>query len=223
MTVQTALAERYSARAFTAQEPDPQLVQRMLEQAAQSPSAGNLQPWQVIALRGAALQELIDAVRGDTPQDDALTASYPADLWEPYRTRRFQVGEGMYGALGIGHDDAQARQAQAAQNFSFFGAPVGILICADRRMQPAQWLDVGIYLQSLMLLATENGLATCAQGFWRRMQAGVKPFLHLPESYMVICGVALGYADASAPINQWRTSRAEPGDWLQLRGFAPGA
>ncbi|THU04999.1 nitroreductase [Lampropedia puyangensis] len=219
MSVESALQARFSARAFTAQEPDAALVQRILVQAAQAASGGNLQPWQVIALRGSALEELVTAVRQSPADDNDNTQSYPANLWDPYRSRRYKNGEDLYASLQIGRDNKPARLEQLAKNFSFFGAPVGLLICVDHRMGNAQWADLGIYLQSLMLLATEHGLATCPQGFWRRYQSGLKPFLNLPDAYMVAFGVSLGYADMSAPINQWRADRAAPQEWLQLRGF----
>lgn len=219
MTVESALQARFSARAFTPQEPDAALVERILRLSAQAASGGNLQPWKVIALRGAPLQELIATVQQSSADENAQTQSYPAPLWEPYRSRRYKNGEDLYASIGIGRDNKPARLEQLSKNFQFFGAPVGVLVCVDQRMGNAQWADLGIYLQSLMLLATENGLATCPQGFWRRFQTGLKPFLNLPEEYMVAYGVSLGYADMDAPINQWRADRVEPQDWLQLRGF----
>lgn len=217
--VEAALQARYSARAFTRQEPDPELLRRLLVQAGRAASGGNLQPWQVLALRGAALAELIATARQGQADEDERQLSYPPSLWEPYRSRRYKNGEDLYASLGIGRDDKPARLAQLARNFEFFGAPVGILVCIDQRMGHAQWIDLGIYLQSLMLQATAHGLATCAQGFWRRYQGALKPLLGLPEHYMIAFGIALGYADDSAPINQWRADRADPQQWLQMRGF----
>lgn len=219
MTVESALAERHSARAFTAQKPDGQWVKSLLEQAGQSASAGNLQPWKVIALTGAPLQEVIAAVQASEAEDTPATASYPPSLWEPYRSRRFENGEDLYATLGIAREDKEGRLAQLAKNFEFFGAPFGLFVIVDERMLPAQWLDLGIYLQSLMLLATEQGLATCAQGFWRRYQSPLKQTLQLAEGEMVAFGVSLGYEDKEARINQWRSKRASTHEWLQTRGF----
>ncbi|RMX05023.1 nitroreductase [Corticibacter populi] len=220
MSVLSALQDRFSARAFTAQEPDARRVAQLLELAALAPSGGNLQPWRVIALRGAPLAELVQAVEAGAPDEDGATLSYPPNLWEPYRSRRYENGEDLYRSLGIGREDKPARLRQLARNASFFGAPVGIFICVDRRMGPAQWVDLGAYMQSLLLLAAEQGLATCAQGFWRRYQAVLRPRLALQgEDEIVAFGIALGHADMDAPINQWRSSRAPASEWLQLRGF----
>lgn len=219
MTVESALSKRHSVRAFTSQKPEPQLVRHLLENAAQAASAGNLQPWKVIALTAEPLQSIIAAVKGQEAQETPATSSYPPNLWEPYRTRRFKNGEDLYQALGIAREDKEARLAQLAHNFEFFGAPYGAFVIVDERMLPAQWLDLGIYLQSLMLLATENGLATCAQGFWRRYQEPLKKALNLADNEMVAFGIALGYEDTQAAINQWRSSRAPVNEWLDMRGF----
>lgn len=219
MTVELALQQRYSARAFTAEQPSADLVRQLLELAGRSPSGGNLQPWHVIALAGEPLQQLIAAVKAGQPEDTSATISYPPSLWEPYRTRRYQNGEELYQSIGIGRDDKPARLEQLARNTGFFGAPVGIFVSTEERVTQAQWVDLGIYLQSLLLLAAERGLVTCAQGFWRRYQQPLRQQLGLPQDHIVAFGVALGYADAQAPINQWRSTRAPVDEWLRLRGF----
>ena len=220
MDVSHALRARRSVRAFLPAVPPGALVQTLLQEAAQAASGGNLQPWRVVALTGEPLRALLAAVAQAQPGEDESLQSYPPNLWEPYRTRRFANGEDLYRTLGIPREDKAARLKQLAKNAEFFGAPVGIFVCVDERMGMPQWADLGIYLQSLMLLAVQHGLATCAQGFWRRYTAVVQQQLDLPEGYRVAVGVALGYEDTTAPINTLRTPRAPWAEWGQLHGFA---
>jgi nitroreductase len=125
----------------------------------------------------------------------------------------------MYSALGIPREDKASRMAAIARNFEFFGAPVGMFFCLDRRMGPPQWSDVGMYMQSVMLLAREHGLHTCAQEAWSVWHRTVGEFLRLPPELLLFAGMALGYRDESAPINRLRTDRAPLGEFAELRGF----
>ena len=219
MNVNDALHARRSVRAFLPRVPEAAVVRSMLHSAARAASGGNLQPWRVTALTGVPLAQLLEVVAQADPQDGPSGTSYPPSLWEPYRSRRFENGEDLYRTLSIGRDDKPARLKQLARNAQFFGAPVGIFVSVDARMGLAQWADLGIYLQSLMLLAVEQGLATCAQGFWRRFGDTVAAQLALPEGYEVAFGIALGWEDVNAPINRLRATRADPGEWLDLQGF----
>jgi nitroreductase len=215
-----ALQARRSVRAFLPQAPSAAQVQSLLEGAAQAASGGNMQPWRVLALTGEPLQQLLSAVAAAEAEEGPANLSYPANLWEPYRTRRFANGEDLYRTLGIPRENKAARLEQLAKNAEFFGAPVGVFICVEERMGYPQWADLGIYLQSLMLLAVEQGLATCPQGFWRRYTQTLTQALELPEGYRVAFGVALGYEDVQAPVNGLRATRAPWGEWGALRGFA---
>lgn len=219
MNVSQAVAQRISVRAF---RPDPvagALVREILEAAARAPSGGNLQPWRVHALTGAPLEALKAKVRenpfGETPEYDV----YPANLWEPLRTRRYQCGEDLYATIGIPRDDKAARLAQLAKNGELFGAPVGLFFSLDRRVGPPQWSDVGMLMQTIMLLAVERGLATCAQEYWARYPQTLTETLNLPEDHMIFSGMALGYADQTAPINTLRTRRDPFEVWGEMRGF----
>jgi len=218
MNVEQALSMRHSVRAFLSQAPDKALVKQLLMQAAKSASGGNLQPWRVIALSGEPLRGLIDTIKGSQANPQAGT-SYPSPLFEPYRSRRFENGEMLYQALGIARDDKTARLKQWHKNGDFFGAPVGLFIAVHQRMGYAQWIDLGIYLQSLMLLACENGLATCAQGYWRDYNEQLIKTLELPADYQIAFGIALGFTDKTAPVNQWRSTRADFSEWGELSGF----
>ena len=218
INVEQAMQQRHSVRAFLPKPVDVALVRDLLAQAGQAASGGNLQPWRVVALAGQSLQDLRQAMRTATSNHDPALV-YPTSLWEPYRSRRFENGEDLYRSIGIARDDKQGRLMQLAQNTQMFGAPVGVFVAVDRRMVHAQWVDLGIYLQSLMLLAAEKGLATCAQGFWRNYSDFVCKHLALPEDCQIAFGMALGYEDTAAPINQWRSSRAQVDDWCEMRGF----
>lgn len=219
MNVSQAVAQRISVRAF---RPDPvpgALVREVLEAAARAPSGGNLQPWRVHALTGAPLEALKARVRenpfGETPEYDV----YPANLWEPLRTRRYQCGEDLYATIGIPREDKAARLAQLAKNGELFGAPVGLFFSLDRKVGPPQWSDVGMLMQTIMLLAVERGLATCAQEYWARYPQTLAEVLNLPADHMIFSGMALGYADETAPINTLRTRRDPFEVWGEMLGF----
>lgn len=212
LSVSEAVAARTSIRAFLDKPVPGDLVRRIVEAAARSPSGGNLQPWHVHVLGGEELvrfkalmaQRMAADPRGDGPGYDI----YPADLGEPYRSRRGECGEDMYATMGIAREDKRARLGFIAGNFRFFGAPVGIFVCVDRQMGPPQWSDLGMYIQTLMLLAKEAGLDSCPQEAWTLWHKTVAEFLNLPEQQMLFCGLALGYADPAQPVNKLRTSRA---------------
>ena len=219
MNVSDAVQRRASVRAFKPDLPPAPVVRAILENAARAPSGGNLQPWHVHALAGEPLAQLLHLVATDPMQDAPEYAVYPPDLWEPYRTRRWRNAEQLYAALGIPREDRVARLQQMQKNATFFGAPVGIFLSVDRRVGPPQWADLGIYLQTVMLLATEQGLDTCAQEFWAFRSQPVARFLDLPPERMLFAGIALGWRDESAPINQWRTERDLFKAWAEMRGF----
>ena len=223
MNVTDALTSRMSCRAFLPTPVPEATVRTILETARCAPSGGNLQPWHVHALAGAPLAELVALVRSRLPAhprgEGAEYDVYPAGLWEPYRSRRFKCGEDLYATIGVERGDTFARLLQFARNYEFFGAPVGLFFCIDRRMGPPQWSDLGMYMQSVMLLAREHGLHTCAQEAWSVWYQTVGEFLLLPPELMLFSGMALGHRDESAPINALRTDRAPLEEFASLRGF----
>ena len=219
MDVTQALRQRRSVRAFLPDAPPAALVQTLLQEAAQAASGGNLQPWRVVALTGEPLRQVLAAVATAPAEDAPTNQSYPPSLWEPYRTRRFANGEDLYRTLGIPREDKAARLEQLAKNAEFFGAPVGIFVCVDERMGLPQWADLGIYLQTVMLLATEQGLGTCAQEYWAFRSQPVRAFLALPPERLLFAGLALGWPDEGAAINQWRSERDPFEAWGEMRGF----
>lgn len=223
MDVTEAVARRVSIRAFKPDTPPAAVVREILELAARAPSGGNLQPWRVWALAGDALAGLKARVAanpfGETPEYDV----YPPNLWDPFRTRRFQNGEDLYASIGIPREDKPARLRQLAKNGELFGAPVGLFFCLDRKLGPPQWADLGMYMQTVMLLAVEHGLDTCAQEYWARYPRTLAEVLGLPEDHMVFSGMALGWRDETAPINTLRSAREPFEVWGEMRGFDQGS
>lgn len=223
MNVSNAVASRISCRAFLDKPVEKQILVEILESAKRAPSGGNLQPWLVHALTGQPLAEFLAAIRGKLsmlPVGEGTEYNiYPPELHDPYRARRFKCGEDLYATIGIPRDNRQARVGQFSRNYEFFGAPVGLFFCIDRRMGQDQWADLGMFMQTVMLLARERGLHTCAQEAWAIWHKTIAEFLQLPPGVMLFSGMALGYMDESAPINSLRTERAALADFATLQGF----
>ena len=221
MKVSEAIASRKTIRAF---KPDPvprETVEAILRLAARAPSGGNLQPWKVYALIGPARDELVRRVaevRRQTPMGGRPEYHiYPLDLTEPYRSRRFRIGEAMYATMGIPREDKVARLNFFSGNWAFFGAPVGLIVTIDRIMQQGQWADLGMFLQNVMLLAREHGLHTCPQEAWALFHATIREYLAVPENEMIFCGIALGTADEAAAVNALDSERAPLEEWAVVR------
>jgi nitroreductase len=223
MDVREAIESRFSCRAFL-DTPVPEAVVRdILERAARAPSGGNLQPWRVYALTGAPLAALKSEVAPrarETPRGEgAEYRVYPEGLTEPYETRRRTVGELLYRSIGVPREDRAGRYRQFSRNFLFFDAPVGLFFAIHRQMGPPQWADLGMYLQTVMLLARAHGLHSCAQEAWASWHKSVEAALDLPRDLMLFCGMALGYADPDAAINQWRSPREPLDGFASFLGF----
>jgi nitroreductase len=224
MGVRDAVASRFSCRAFLPNPVPLATVREILTRAARAPSGGNLQPWRVHALAGAVLEDLKARIRPHAPSnprgEGAEYQVYPSPLKEPYHSRRFQVGADLYRAIGIPREDRPARYRQYARNFEFFGAPIGLLFTIDRSMGPPQWSDLGMYIQTVMLLARAYGLDTCSIEAWTHWHKTASAFLALPPEEMVFCGMALGYGDPAARINDWRSTRETLDGFAVFCGFA---
>ncbi len=200
MDVTAAVYARRSVRAFLPTPVPDETIAELLTKAARSPSGGNVQPWRIYVVNGDATPALVASLEGRAPERP-LYDIYPADLWEPHRSTRFGIGEAMYAALGIPRDDRGGRLAHLARNFRFFDAPAAIFCFVDTRMGKPQWSDLGMFLQTFMLLATEAGLDTCAQEAWASWPHAVAEFVGAPDTEMLFCGVAIGHADPDAPVN----------------------
>jgi nitroreductase len=211
-TVSEAIATRRSVRAF---RPDPvarETLERILTRALRAPSGGNVQPWRLYALLGPARDGLVARVaeaRREHPMGEAPEYQiYPPNLTEPYRTRRFRVGEMMYATMAIPREDKAARLNFFSGNWDFFGAPAGLIVTMDRQMQEGQWADLGMLLENIMLLAREEGLHSCPQEAWAMFHRTVRDYLSIPENELIFCGMAIGHADESHPVNSLVSERA---------------
>jgi nitroreductase len=224
MDVFEAVASRYSCRAFLPTPVPEKIVRDILERASRAASGGNLQPWRVHALAGKKLEALRAIVRSrldELPRfEGAEYDIYPRDLKEPYESRRHRSGVMLYQSVGVTREDRAGRYRQYARNFLFYDAPVGMFFSIDRSMGPPQWSDLGGYIQTVMLLARDYGLHSCAQEAWTHMHKTLPPFLGLPPEYMLFCGMALGHADPDAPINNWRSPREPLDAFASFEGFA---
>ena len=213
MQVSDALAARKSIRNFLDTPVPDEMIAALLEKAARAASGGNLQPWRVYVINGESMSRFLAHVQSRTEPEEPAYPIYPANLKEPYRSFRYKVGEEMYGLLGIPREDKAARLAHLARNFRFFDAPAAFFCFVDRIMGPPQWSDLGMFLQSFMLLAKEAGLDTCAQEAWSNKAETVCTFLNPPDEWMLFCGMAIGHANPDAPVNELVTERDALSNW----------
>lgn len=222
MKVSEAIQSRMSCRAFTDQPVSWEIIRAILEVARRAPSGGNLQPWRVHVVGGEKLRELralVAAKLPTHPNGEGLEYPiYPPNLWEPYRSRRFKCGEDLYATIGVSREDKAGRASQFARNYDFFCAPLALFFSVDRRMGADQWADIGMFMQSVMLLAREHGLHTCAQEAWAVWYGTVNAFLSLGPELMLFCAMAVGYRAETAPINQLRTDRAPVDEFATFVG-----
>lgn len=224
MTPSIALKDRRSIRAFQNKAVPVESVTAIIDAARQTASSSNMQPWRLYVMAGDDLDQLRGAVRqslaANPTGEGAEYKIYAEPLKDIYNARRKQCAEDMYATIGIARENKLGRMIQFSRNFDFFGAPVGMILAIDRTMEPGQWADVGMFLQSLLLVAHEHGLGVCAQAAWAAMPKTVGAHLALPPELMIFCGISMGYADPDAPINDTVTGRADFDAIAELRGFA---
>ncbi len=223
MNVTEAVTTRRSVRAFLDKPVDQTILRRILEKAQRSPSGGNTQPWHAAVLTGEPMQALFRSVADVLPQGRAAHTPeydiYPKDLDGAYEQRRRDVGEDLYRALEITRENKAGRLMWFANNFRGFGAPVLMLVHTPKYMGPPQWSDVGMWLQSVMLLLREEGLDSCAQEAWAMYSAQVRQATAIPDDHIFFCGMAIGYRDAGAPVNNFAVKRAELCESVTWQGF----
>lgn len=226
MNVTEAVQSRRSIRAFLDTPVPPALLREAVQLAARAPSGGNVQPWQIHVLAGTPLREfkaIMQVQSTKAPKQPPQYAVYPENLWDPHRTARYELGEQMYALLGVPRTDKLGRLQQFARNFQFFDAPAALFCYVDRRMGAPQWSDLGMYLQTLMLLLRERGLDSCAQECWSVHHDTVSQFLGTPETSMLFCGMAIGHADPEAPVNRLVSERIPLEQFASFRGLdSPG-
>ncbi|MCP4565637.1 MAG: nitroreductase [Bosea sp.] len=203
--VEKAIASRRAVRAFLPDPVDPALVRRLIELAAQAPSGTNMQPWRlrVLGPRSRARLEtaLIAALDDPSPREEEYRY-YPTTFREPYLSRRRKVGWDLYGLLGVAKGDHAGMRRQTEANLRFFGAPVALMLTVDRDLEIGSWLDLGAFIQTLLIAAQGHRLESCPQAIFARFHAVVRRELSIPQSEVVVCGIALGKADPDAPANR---------------------
>ena len=223
MKVSEAVATRRSVRKFTDQKVDREVLARILEKSQRSPSGGNTQPWNALVLTGEPLQRLFARIAQDLPRGREAFAPeyhvYPPELEGAYEERRFGVGEALYAALGIPREDKAKRLMWFAENFRAFGAPVLMLVHTPRYMGPPQWSDIGMWMQTIGLLAREEGLDTCFQEAWAVYSPQIREMVDIPEDHIFFCGIAIGHRDADAAVNNFEVPRAATGESICWEGW----
>ncbi|ALV08344.1 nitroreductase [Roseateles depolymerans] len=211
--VEAAIQTRHSMRAFLPTPVPRETLERILQVAARAPSGTNTQPWQVHVLTGASRERLVQRLQAayNNPEELAQHAEeyayYPSEWVSPYIDRRRKVGWDLYGLLGITKGDKARMHAQHGRNYRFFDAPVGLMFTIDRVMQQGSWLDYGMFLQNVMVAARAHGLHTCPQAAFTQFHRLIAEELNLGPEQMLVCGMALGYADPQAVENTLVTER----------------
>ena len=210
MDVYEAVASRRAVRGFTNEPVPMEVLQRVLSVAAQSPSGSNLQPWNSYVLTGPLLAELktraIERVAHGDPWDEREYEMYPRQLKPPYRERRSAFGKERYSALGVAREDWEARQRAAIANWNCFGVPAALFCYIDRDLGRPQWADIGMYLQTVMLLLRAEGLHSCPQMAWSQVRETVAEVLLPPDGLILFCGMSIGHEDSR--VSYIRTGRA---------------
>lgn len=223
MDVTEAILSRRSMRGYTDEPVSREILERILTTAGRAPSGGNIQPWRVYVLTGAAKEALLKAVQDKIASgisgDPTEYNVYPPEITDPYRTRRRKTGRDLYETIKIPYDDRAGKLAQFARNYQFFGAPVGMIFTIDRQMEQPGFSDLGMFIQSIMLLAREEGLHSCAQESWSTWNRTVMDVLEIPNNEMVFCGLALGHLDEDAAINSLVTDREPLDVYASFHGF----
>ena len=222
-TVDEAITSRRSVRAFLPTPVPRALIEHILQVASRAPSGTNMQPWCVHVVAGEAKEKLsraiLDAFEAGTEDHERRWKYYPEPLFEPYLSRKRAVGWGLYGLLGIRKGDHAQMKAQQAQNFLFFGAPVGMFFTIDNRLEIGSWLDYGMFIQNIMISARSHGLQTCAQACFADYHRIIRAHLGIPEDHTVICGLSIGYEDKAAVVNRLQTDRAPVSEFAHFTDY----
>jgi nitroreductase len=210
MNMISVIRARQSRRAFLDRDVETDKIQAILDAARWAPSGANMQPWRVAVVRGESKRRISEAVIAKREAGDAEVPDYqyyPSEWFEPYKSRRRETGLALYGARNIGREDTQARNEAWNDNYRFFGAPVGLLVFLDRRLGQGSWVDIGMFLQNILLVAESMGLATCTQASLAEYPQTVRRILGIGDEMALVCGISLGYPDPGAAVNAYRTPR----------------
>lgn len=219
LSVDVAIHARHSVRSFRSDSLSKRTVEDILSVAARAPSGTNMQPWRVTILDRPRIDAVADAICAsrilpkNAKWDDYRY--YPEAIPEPYGERRRTVGAALYQLMGIERRDVKAMRTHFESNFRFFGAPVGLLISIDRRLEKGSWLDVGMFIQTVLLAAQARGIGSCVQAAFAPYHRQIRPVVNMPDSEVLICGIALGISDETRPENMLRTERADFNEWTR--------
>jgi len=226
MNVTEAVRQRISTRAFLPTPISRADLAEMLETAQRAPSGGNVQPWRVIAVTGAEKDAIIALAEAELRENPRAVIETDRPVYPDFRlldpvydARRRRVGEMMYEKIGIPREDKAGRLAWFFNNYRFFGAPVGLFLIIDKRMGHGQWAHMGMYMQTLALLAEERGWGTCMQECWSRLRPQLHARFGLDDNHMVYAGISLGVPDMDDPVNDLYAERAPQGEVVEFRGW----
>lgn len=223
MNVTEAVTSRRSVRQFLDKPVDKAILEQVLKTAQRSPSGGNTQPWNAVVVGGDELTRITNAVKAKAataPMGENIEyAIYPKDLDGRYESQRRAVGIEMFNAVGLERGDGAGRITQMAQNWDSFGAPVQLFTYTKKYMGPPQWSDMGMWLQTVMLLLREAGLDSCSQEIWAMYGTYMRELLDIDDDHIFFCGMAIGYRDPDAPINNFDVPRVPISDAIEFRGL----
>jgi nitroreductase len=221
--VEQVMMSRFANRFYLNRAVDLQLITGILHAARHAGTGANVQPWRVYVTTGSAKTALTNAIstaHRTAPGEHTSEYSYfPDPLPEPFATRRREFGSVFYGSLGIAHDDLTERAAQTERNCRFFDAPVGLVFTIDRRLEKGSWLDLGMFVQNIMLAAKARGLDTCTQEFLARYHAVFRANLPLASEEMVVCSMAMGFGDPDWAKRRPQMPKAAIEEFASLHGF----
>ena len=231
-SVAAAIETRRSVRSFTDEVVPEAELRDMLSLAARAASGGNVQPWKVYVLGPTKRDELVarvadkmgEGMMAEMPFEYDI---YPVDMQNkdsplntPYMGRRRSLAYQMYALMGVDkREDRAGRAAAMVRNFTFFDAPVGIMLTLHKGMGPPQWADVGAFLAALMLVARERGWHTCPQEAWATWHESVKAVAGIPAEEILFAGLAIGKAVPEYKANELRSGRAPMAEWASFQGY----
>jgi nitroreductase len=222
--VDEAIRTRKSVRSFLPTPVERSTVEELLGVASRAPSGSNIQPWRVRVVAGGVKDRLTRAILDAIARDGFEPYQrewnyYPVQWREPFLGRRRKIGWDMYSLLGVAKGDFEGTQQARLRNYEFFGAPVGMIFTLDEDLEIGSWLDLGIMIGAVMIAARGHGLDTCPQAAFADFHSIIRPMLGIPENEIIICGMALGYADPDAPVNRLETERAGVAEFTTFYGL----
>ncbi|MEW4467958.1 nitroreductase [Parasphingorhabdus sp. JC815] len=223
MNVTQAVQSRRAIRQFLDKPVDKTILDKVLKTASRAPSGGNTQPWNAVIVSGEELTRIADAIKAKVPNapggEDKEYDIYPKGLDGRYEEQRRSVGKAMFNALKIPKGDRSAGIKQMMANWDSFGAPVQLFTYTPKYMGPPQWSDMGMWLQTVMLLLREEGLDSCPQEIWAMYGTYMRELLNIDDDHIFFCGMAIGYRDPEAPVNNFDVPRVPVAETVKFRGF----